>query len=349
MNRRFYLLIYFALSFAPSFSQTSNTIKGQVLNVTSGAPIANCSVFINNTSKGTVTDAAGRFELSNIPDGKYVLIVSSIGYETYAHPFSGSQLPLGLTVSLKEKATDLSAVTVEPFDPDGWANWGKTFMDNFIGTTKYAHQCTIKNKEVIHFRYSSKKYLLTAVADQPIIIENKALGYTIKYQLEQFSVDFMAGRNTFMGYPLFSDMPAESKAWTLLWKKNREKVYYGSVMHFIRCLYTGQLQSPADFTEGFEVRRQGKGDNRDLTAGDLVTVNADQTKSLFFTGNLSVTFRSKRTEVQKSTISLVTPARVEIEVNGYYDSPLELLMLGYWSWSEKFATTLPLDYWPEGK
>ena len=67
MNRRFYLLIYFALSFAPSFSQTANTIKGQVMNEASGAPIANCGVFINNTSKGTVTDAAGRFELSNIP------------------------------------------------------------------------------------------------------------------------------------------------------------------------------------------------------------------------------------------------------------------------------------------
>jgi hypothetical protein len=349
MNRRFHLVVYFVLSFVASFSQTAHSIKGQVINGASGAPIANCSVFINNTSKGTTTDTTGRFELSNIPDGKYVLIVSSIGYETYAHPFSGTQLPLELTVTLKEKATDLSAVTVEPFDPDGWEKWGEKFMDNFIGTKEFAHQCTIKNKEVIRLRYSSKKYLLTAVADQPIIIENKALGYTIKYQLEQFSVDFMSGRSVFMGYPLFTEMHAESKAMELLWEKNREKVYYGSLMHFIRSLYTGQLQSPNDFIGGFEVRRQVRRDNPDLTAGDLVTVNADQTKSLFFTGNLFVIYKRKLkigTESQRSIISLVTPAPVKIEVNGYYDSPLELLIQEYWAWTEKFAYTLPLDYWP---
>ena len=343
MNRHFYLLICFALLSTPSFSQAAHTIKGQVMNEAGGAPIANCSVFINSTSKGTVTDAAGRFELSNIPDGKYVLIVSSIGYETYVQPFSGTQLPLGLTIRLKQKATDLSAVTVAPFDPNGWDNWGKAFTDNFIGTTEYANLCTIKNKEVIHFRYSSKKELLTAVADSPIIIENKALGYTLKYQLEQFSVNFSAGTSMYLGYPLFIDMPAPSKTWEALWKKNREKAYYGSVMHFIRMLYKNQLHSPA---EGFEIRRQGKL----LTADDLVTINADQTKSLFFTGDLSVAFRTKRkpgSDVRESTIRLLTPAPVQIEVNGYYDPPLELFMLGYWAWSEKCADLLPLDYWPE--
>ena len=345
MNRHFYLLICFALLSTPSFSQTAHTIKGQVMDGASGAPIANCSVFINNTSKGTTTDTVGRFELSGIPDGKYVLIVSSIGYETYVQPFSCSQLPLELTVQLKEKATDLSAVTVEPFDPGGWARWGKTFMDNFIGTTEYANQCTIRNKEVIHFRYSSKKYRLTAVADQAMIVQNKALGYVVKYRLEEFSVDFASGRYTFTGYPLFSEMHAGSKAREQIWKRNREKVYYGSVMHFIRSLYARQLQDPTDFTEGFEVSRQGKL----LTTDDLVTVNANQTKSLFFTGDLSVTFRRNTTKAQKSTIRLLTPAPVEIEVNGYYNSPLELFMLGYWAWSEKCADLLPLDYWPENK
>lgn len=352
MNRHFYLLICFALLSTSSFSQAAHTIKGQVVDGAGGSPIVNCSVFINNTSKGTVTDGTGRFELSNIPDGKYQLIVSSIGYETYVKPFSGSELPLGLTISLKQKATALSAVTVEPFDPNGWDNWGKTFTDNFIGTTEYANQCTIKNKEVIRFRYSSKKDLLTAVADSPIIIENKALGYTLRYQLEQFSVNFSAGTNMYLGYPLFIDMPAPSNSWEALWKKNREKAYYGSVMHFIRSLYANQLQGATYYSSKFEVRRVGKGPKEagDLTADDLVTVHTDQTKSLFFTGDLSVAFRTKRkvgSDVRESTIRLLTPAPVQIEVNGYYDPPLELFMLGYWSLSEKCAGLLPLDYWPE--
>jgi hypothetical protein len=358
MNRYFCLLIYFALISRPSFSQTAHTIKGQVMDGASGSPIADCSVFINNTSKGTVTDGTGKFELSDIPAGKYQLIVSSIGYETYAQPFSGTQLPLVLTIRLKQKATALSAVTVEPFDPNGWDNWGKTFTDNFIGTTEYANQCTIKNKEVIHFRYSSKKDLLTAFSDTPIIIENKALGYILKYQLEQFAVNFSAGTNMYQGYPLFSDMADPSKSWEALWKKNREKAYYGSVMHFIRSLYINQLQGPTYYSPKFEVRRVGKGtkeartdpsDHRDLTADDLVTVHPDQTKSLFFTGDLSVAFRTKRkvgSDVRESTIRLLTPVPVQIEVNGYYDPPLEIFMLGYWSLSEKCADLLPLDYWP---
>ncbi len=176
MKRYFCLLMYVAFSSTPSLCQTSRTIKGQVMSGTTGSPLSNCSVFINSTSKGTVTDEEGRFELSNIQDGKYELIVSSIGYETYVQPFSGAQLPLGLTIRLKEKATDLSSVTVEPFETDGWEKWGKTFMDNFIGTTEYARQCTIKNKEVLRFRFSSKKNILTAIAYEPIIIVNKALG-----------------------------------------------------------------------------------------------------------------------------------------------------------------------------
>ncbi len=53
------------------------------------------------------------------------------------------------------------------------------------------------------------------------------------------------------------------------------------------------------------------------------------------------------TEVQKSTIYLLTPAPVQIEENGYYDSPLEIFTIGYWAESQKLANLLPLDYWPE--
>lgn len=394
MRVKLYLAVFFVFITGGLFSQSVNQIKGQVINASGGTPLVNCSVFINSTSKGTVTGSSGEFVLSNIPAGKFELIVSSIGYETYVFPFSSNQLPLDLKISLKEKATDLSAVTVEPFLKDGWETWGRTFIENFIGTTDFAISCSIRNKEVIRFRYSKKKDLLSAIADEPVIVENRALGYIISFKLEEFSVDFKSLTNVYLGYPFFSEMPATSKVLQMEWQDNRKKAYLGSIMHFIRSLYSNEIKKPdMEFNpEGFELMKPTKlanteksrmeskyalhqqqhddpwpGDslkyykklmrqpdslvrNQFLSAENLVTINDDQTKYLYFTGKLSVTYRIKRKfdkELQKSVIYLLTPAPVEIEENGYYDSPLEIFMAGYWSRSQKLASILPLDYWPD--
>ncbi|MBS1935396.1 MAG: carboxypeptidase-like regulatory domain-containing protein, partial [Bacteroidetes bacterium] len=364
-----------------SVAQSSKTIKGKVVNDADASPIANCSVFIDNTSKGTTTNASGEFELANFSPGKYQIVVSSIGYETYTSLFSTSQLPLTLNIRLKQKTTGLSTVVVEPFLKDGWETWGQTFIENLIGTTEFASQCKILNKEVVRFRYSTKKELLTAVADEPIVIENKALGYIIKFKLEDFSADMDSHTSIYSGYPLFSDMPSKSFNQQLEWQKNRKDAYLGSIMHFVRCLYTGDITRGDQFNqEGFEIRKNMKvpnaeklrvrqkynadaqtkndefpedsvryfkkilkqpdsvGANVVLSSADLVTSNDDQGKEFFFTGKLSIIYRKRRkidTDVQRSTIYLLTPAPVQIEENGYYNSPLEIFTMGHWARSQK--------------
>ncbi len=259
MIRRVSFFIFFVLFVKLSFSQPTNTLKGKIITDLGDSPVDNCSVFINSTSNGTVTNAKGEFSLSDIPSGKFELIVSSIGYETYVYPFLGSDLPLELNIRLKQKPTELSAVTVEPFEKDGWETWGQTFIDNFIGTTTNARRCTIKNKETIHFRFSKKNNRLTVFADQPLIVENKALGYIIKFQLEEFTANFDSHTNVYLGYPLFGDMPAKSKMLQTALTDNRRKAYEGSIMHFIRSLYNNELQPANQFNQaGFEVRRQIK-------------------------------------------------------------------------------------------
>jgi hypothetical protein len=49
------------------FSQTGHRIRGRVTSEAGDVPVAGCSVFISGSSKGTVTDASGTFELSNCP------------------------------------------------------------------------------------------------------------------------------------------------------------------------------------------------------------------------------------------------------------------------------------------
>ena len=390
MRAKLLILTFWLFTGQAVFCQEGRSIGGQVLDDASGEPIGNCSVFINNTVKGTVTGASGKFDLTHIGPGKYELVVSSVGYESYVHAFSADQLPLQLIIRLRRKTTDLSAITVDPFVADGWATYGQTFINVVIGETPFSRQCEIKNKEVVRFRFSSKKNQMAAVADEPIIIENKALGYVIQFQLEECKVDFNNNTSVFLGYFQYSEMTTASGKKKAEWDENRRSAYYGSIMHFVRSLYSNGIQRITAFNqEGFDLRRQVRVSNTEkqrvaalnalarpadsvspdslkyykkvlreadsvsqnqlLTADDLVSPLADTAKSLFFPGKLSVTYRRKRktdTEVEKSTIYLLTPAPVQIESNGYYNSPLEIFTIGYWASSQKVANLLPLDYDP---
>jgi hypothetical protein len=252
-------------------------IKGIVVNEATGVPIAGSSIFITNTSKGTVSDASGQFILNDVPAGKHELVISSIGYETIVHPFSDVNLPLQLRVQLKIKVKELANVTVEPFVEEGWDKWGKIFMENFIGYTENASRCKIKNEEAIRFRYYKKSRRLVAYCDEPIKIENKALGYTISYQLEDFEIDYSKNTTLFLGYSLYEEPDRDKKKW----QRKRETAFNGSMMHFIRSLYADSLKE-----NGFEIRRMVKLPN---TEKQRVKAIYKPVQTMSFGGGMTVT------------------------------------------------------------
>src|SRR5206468_7526403 len=90
-----------------------------------------------------------------------------------------------------------------------------------------------------------------------LIIENKALGYNIRYQLESFSYNFNTHLFFYQGYPFFQQMNG-SFSKQKKWEKRRKEVYYGSLMHFMRSVYRNIL-----LKEGFEVRTLKKVLNRE--------------------------------------------------------------------------------------
>ena len=220
------------------------------MNGSTGEAIAGSSVFISNTSRGTVSDKEGNFELNDIPSGRYELVVSSVGYETNVYSFSSDQLPLKLRIEMQVRVRELENVTIEPSVEEGWDKWGMMFTNNFVGQTPNAAQCRIRNKEKIRFRYFRKSNRIIAYCDEPLVLENKALGYKLTYQLENFEVDFRKGVSTFAGYPLFEELDKGRKAPKSKYVHARDKSYYGSMLHFMRSLYANSL---AD--EGFETRR----------------------------------------------------------------------------------------------
>jgi len=62
------------------FAQGFGGIRGQVLDSDFGQPIARASVALQDTPFGAMTDEAGRFTISGVPPGVYVLTTRSSGY-----------------------------------------------------------------------------------------------------------------------------------------------------------------------------------------------------------------------------------------------------------------------------
>ncbi|HSR39141.1 MAG TPA: carboxypeptidase-like regulatory domain-containing protein [Phnomibacter sp.] len=236
------LLWFFSMA-----SKAQYTLQGTV-RTADGKPVPNASVFFSNTSFGTAANAEGHFALYNIPTGRYELVVSSMGFETRAMVISTEQFAAPLVITLQPKAAELDEVVIESYDKETWEKWGKFFIENFMGTTPEAMQCTLKNTKAIRFRHYKKRQKLVAIADEPLLIENRALGYRISYQMELFEYDFKNKIVYYAGYPLFSSLEKPGKQPREKWLANRNKSYYGSKMHFMRSLYRNTLAE-----EGFEM------------------------------------------------------------------------------------------------
>src|SRR5690348_14272973 len=109
------LLYSFCFLLSTIVADSQIVLKGVVLDAEKNSPVPNASVFLNSTSIGTATDAKGNFVLS-IPEGRYELIVSSIGYETHAQIINTDELSRFITIRLKTKSEVLKEVIVEPYE-----------------------------------------------------------------------------------------------------------------------------------------------------------------------------------------------------------------------------------------
>lgn len=245
------LLVFCTMLIVPhAFAQFM--LQGKVLDSANRQPLSSVSVFISNTSVGTITKPDGSFSLT-IPQGSYEIVFSYVGYATKT--FATNKLNSPFTVELLPVEKQLEDIVLIPFEKNGWASWGKFFTDFFIGTSDEASQCRIQNTKAIRFRRDKIKNTLTAVAFEPLILTNKALGYTIQYQMEEFRYDFESKYLFYQGYHLFTEMKGNEQK-QKRWQQRRQDVYEGSQMHFMRSLYRNTITE-----EGFDVYRLLKQEN----------------------------------------------------------------------------------------
>jgi CarboxypepD_reg-like domain len=331
-------------------------IHGKVMDEKTGAPLSNASVFCQNTTTGTISNNEGQFSM-RLNNGGYDLVVSYTGYETQVLRVSNSTKD-SLLIQMKEASKNLGevAVTGSALVADGWTKYGQFFLDNFIGTTENASQCTIENKDVINFYFYKKRNKLKVKAKEDIIIVNQALGYKIRYQLDSFVNDYNTHISSYTGYPLFENLsgtPEQQQTWS----KNRYRTYIGSRLHFMRSWYDSTLKDEGFLVETLNAPGSDKGTMLE-NPYDPVVYNLDSgTVDININGSIRVTYTGQvpdkkyllqnhfplNSKVEVSALEM--PTGFSIEENGYFFEQSEITNMGYWAW-KKIAELVPYDYNP---
>jgi TonB-linked SusC/RagA family outer membrane protein len=77
------LTVLMLAAVAPLSAQGANgQVSGTVVSQETGQPLGAVQVFLDGTSRGTITRADGTFTLGDVPPGTYTVVAQSIGYQT---------------------------------------------------------------------------------------------------------------------------------------------------------------------------------------------------------------------------------------------------------------------------
>ncbi|WP_295714904.1 carboxypeptidase-like regulatory domain-containing protein [Mucilaginibacter sp.] len=238
------LLLLLLLIPVVCFSQLK--ITGRVIDKRYKNPVVNARVFLTKDTTKYKTDNYGVFTIPNVKPGEYTLVVTSTDYETYANTW--------LVYDNSITIPDISLLRLDELDlVNDKYNTNRErdiniFKAFFIGESTNAKKCKILNPDAIFVKYNSILKALIAFSDEYINVENRALGYLIKYKLGTFHY-LSNGLVYFEGTPQFEELTG-SESEKKRWKKQRLITYQGSSMHFLRSAITNQLEE-----EGFKVSR----------------------------------------------------------------------------------------------
>jgi hypothetical protein len=187
------------------------------------------------------------------------------------------------------------------------------FTKAFLGNTYNAMKCRIVNPDILDFDYNKKRQQLSASTSDFLIIDNKALGYRIKYLVYSFMTD-EAGVTSYVGASSFEPMKGNGLQ-EKIWQNRRAKAHFGSTMHFLRSCIADLIKE-----NGFIVRELIKPEYRPTDSLILQKIRH---------------FRS----------------RFYVNEHGYPDIQAQKDSIAYWemmySTSTKVATSIDRPLWPE--
>ncbi|MTB51556.1 carboxypeptidase-like regulatory domain-containing protein [Lewinella sp. W8] len=282
------LILLFVFLASTAILQGQPWVSGTVLDADDGTPIPFATVYFDGTTNGQTTDERGEFKLSlsgmQLPAR---LIVSHLGYDLAATEVKAPSA--GLVFNMKVQGQDLQQVEVS--DRNLRERTLAEFRQKLLGDDDWGLAASIKNEERIVFNrdykdvklvtenpnwrrrlVNSKRYPQTWAEDSSYVVQEQPLnlridratrlridlpdiGYDLELDLQSFLFDYRQALTSYFGFFFYRPKEGFGEEPRARHRRNRERAYYGSSMHFARSLTTGSLTA-----NGFAVyRRSGKG------------------------------------------------------------------------------------------
>ncbi len=346
------------------------SLTGTVVDDSTGAPLAGAHVFIAVSMIGTVTNEQGQYRLESVPPGAHRLYVSILGYEPAARDIMLRETrDHAFDFRLKPAVVEVGEITVEAKGDKKWQQRLEKFTRLFIGETPNAAETKITNPEVLDF--DEKLGYFYARAAEPLIIENRELGYRIQYFLKDFKTT-VGGRTWYDGEPLYEELTPEQPDDALKWAQKRREAFMGSFRHFMLSALAGKVKEQGFMTYARQSSSQ-KGEESVFGGGlmksprfpietpeFLKDSSTPSEKTLDFHGFLEIIYTGemedpsflkwqnqggmRKPKYQTSWIELDKgPALVDYK--GDVLDPYGVVMYGYYAF-ERVGDELPKEYRP---
>lgn len=253
------LLLVFCLGLD---AQQLYSISGEVKDK-KGETLPGAGIYLSGYTTATVSNSDGKFTLAKLKPGSYEVVVQMIGYLPYSKSVIISDQSVNITVTLAENTVQLREVVITA-DPNREKNL-QIFKEFFIGKTPNSAKCKILNPNVLYIKYDGDNRILSVTSNEFLVVENKALGYRLKYMLNLFEYNYNTRIVYFSGLPVFEDLKGSGSK-RRAWLKNREIAYAGSPQHFFQSLYRNTVQQ-----EGFIIYKRIKVKNPNRPPDSYIT------------------------------------------------------------------------------
>jgi hypothetical protein len=366
--RPFIVLLLWTTLLAPqglAAQEAEPGVQGRVVDAQTGEPLAGAHVFLAGSTRGTTTNAEGRYLLDPLPPGRYEIAASMLGFEPLSqHLTLAAGGRATLDFRLAPTVIALDEVVVASTRPEHRQEDLDRFEQLFLGLTENAEQCTLVNPEALDFTYDEEADRLRATTREPLIIENRAFGYRVYYHLREF--ESLQGEVRYLGTSRFEELEPRNRRERRRWERHRRTAYEGSLQHFLATVFDdGSVETARK--AGFEVSLAPRFDTDPAatipvrSGAFLQPAPEPDNRLLAFEDHLLIVYKPDRPAPSPAGVpgAAPPPPRIdeyaswitlnngpaEVDRFGYLYDPYALTTFGRWS-RERLADLLPRDYQP---
>jgi hypothetical protein len=351
---KLHILLFSLFIFIYGGINAQSSIEGVVMDSLNN-PVPYASVYLSKTTIGTFTDNAGHYSLTVPLNGAYEMIASCVGYRSNSLIIHSKDENQTINIKLDVNPVYLKEIIVTSKERSYSRNYLR-FLKLFLGETFNSQRCNILNPGDLRLHLDQQDNVLKGYSVKPLKIINRALGYTIIYDLTDFNFNLKTGFLQIIGNPYFQPLKGTTGQNTR-WRRNRLIAYYGSRMHLLRSLFSDSPDNENFKIFDFAVDNvAGKQPAiKEIPVNKLRLSYNKDSMNLFFDDTLRIIYTDSHPELNSGFLgfekkayysSLIFSDTLLVYRNGYYVNPYSIIWEGDMG-NERIADMLPFDFLPE--